>query len=87
MIVEFEDKRLQSTLQNRAKAYRFASETLIPSPLTEEINPSASILDMEEQAEQLGVHPSVIIGRLQHDKQLSYPLGNKRYKELLPYVD
>ena len=49
-------------IENDCGADRFASETLIPSALTEEINPSASILDMEEQAERLGVHPSVIIG-------------------------
>ena len=57
------------------EADRFASRTLIPAVFERRLR-RASLDDIEDLAQQIGVAPAIVVGRLQHDGLLPYHLGN-----------
>ena len=57
------------------EADRFASRTLIPIVFERRLRRS-SLEGIEDLAQQIGVAPAIVVGRLQHDGLLPYNLGN-----------
>lgn len=57
------------------EADRFASRTLIPTGFERRLR-RASLDDVEDLAQQIGVAPAIVVGRLQHDGVLPYHVGN-----------
>jgi len=53
--------------EDEGRADRFAAEFLIPPDRTEELGHLRSQLDIEAFAESVGIHPGIVVGRLQHD--------------------
>ena len=61
---------LPGHLEEEANA--FAREVLIPEPFTAELNSLRSRTDVIEMARRIGVHPGILVGRLQHDRVLGW---------------
>ena len=57
------------------EADRFASRTLIPTGFDRRLR-RASLEDIEDLAQHIGVAPAIVVGRLQHDGVLPYHQGN-----------
>jgi HTH-type transcriptional regulator/antitoxin HigA len=65
-----------------SEADRFASRTLIP-PHYERQLPQLSLNDVPRFAEEIGVAPAIVIGRMQHEKFIPFNRGNhfrRRFK-------
>lgn len=60
--------------KDEEEANRFASETLIPSSLYKVFSKQSpfSAHTVEKFAQQLGIAPGIVVGRLQHDKLIPY---------------
>lgn len=65
-----------ATEQLEAQADRFAAKLLIP-PRYERRLSTLRLADIEDFAEQLGIAPAIIVGRMQHEGLLPYNQGNK----------
>lgn len=57
------------------EANRFASHRLIPAVHERRLR-SLTLAEVEGFAQQLGIAPAIVVGRLHHDKQLPYNHGN-----------
>lgn len=57
------------------EANRFAARLLIP-PRWEKRLPSLRLADVEAFAEQLGIAPAIVVGRMQHEGYLRFNQGN-----------
>lgn len=68
---ESEMKELDSALEDGAD--KFASDYLIPPAEIKKLNPTkyTSDVDIVEFANSIGIHPGIVVGRLQHDKIIS----------------
>ncbi len=51
-----------------AEADRFATETLIPPGFEDELPNLKSKVAVQRFAQKIGVHPGIVVGRLQHDR-------------------
>jgi addiction module HigA family antidote len=58
------------------RADRFAADFLIPPDLAEQLHHLRSRLDVEVFAESIGLHPGIVVGRLQHDEVWPPSHGN-----------
>lgn len=58
------------------EADRFAAQTLIPSRFNRQLR-EIGFSEIPQLAQQIGVAPAVVVGRLQHDGLLPYNQGNK----------
>lgn len=60
--------------KDEEEADRFASEALIPSSLYRDFaeNGSFSALAVKKFAQQLGIAPGIVVGRLQHDRKIPF---------------
>ena len=57
------------------EANRFAARLLIPARWEKRL-PSLRLADVEAFAEQLGIAPAIVVGRMQHDGYLGFNQGN-----------
>lgn len=62
--------------RDEAEADRFAARTLIPSKY-DRLLKRLSLPEMPAFAEQLGIAPAIVVGRLHHDGLLPYNRGNE----------
>lgn len=74
--------------QTEQRADKFAQDFLIPPqhiPLLRNLN---SLPEVEKFSKDIGIHPGIAVGRLQHDKVWSYTNGNnlKQFLELATEV-
>jgi HTH-type transcriptional regulator/antitoxin HigA len=65
---------LKSELEHEAD--RWSREFLIPAKYEEELAELKSSSDIADFAERIGIHPAIVVGRLQHDKLIPYNLMN-----------
>jgi HTH-type transcriptional regulator / antitoxin HigA len=72
---------LQEWLRLEEEADRFATRTLIPSSHDKELQ-SLSITDVPHFAQELGIAPAIVIGRMQHDGLIPYSHGNQLRRRL-----
>jgi len=68
------------------KADRFASDTLIPPRRAPELGRLRSLDEAETFARSIGVHPGIVVGRLQHERLWRHDQGN-RLRQRLQFVD
>jgi HTH-type transcriptional regulator/antitoxin HigA len=61
--------------QNEREADRFATRTLIPSAFETQLA-SMELAEIRQFADQLGIAPAIVVGRLQHEGKLLYNQGN-----------
>lgn len=77
----------QERLEIEAEADKWATDILVPSVDFNTISTPPSPEEVIRIAKSQGVHPSVIVGRLQHEKLLSYKVGGALYKDLIEKID
>ena len=76
-------------LENREieqRADKFAQDFLIPPQHLPQLHNLQSLEEVEKFSEELGIHPGIVVGRLQHDQVWPYTRGNgfKQSLELSP---
>jgi HTH-type transcriptional regulator/antitoxin HigA len=71
--------------QLEEEANRFAARTLIPPPQDRRLR-TLDLSEVEAFAESLNIAPAIVVGRMQHDEQLSYAQGNN-HRRRLAFVD
>lgn len=69
--------------QKEDEANQWAREFLIPSEYDGELPNLRSKEAVEEFAGKLGIHPAIVVGRLQHEKLIPIDWMNKEFKESL----
>ncbi len=81
--INLEDGRAEDAVE--AEADLFAKRSLIPETLESELAaiPSNSLRAAVDFAEGAGLHPSIVIGRLHHERRLPHSHGVKVYCEPL----
>ena len=73
--IEFDKKELAPAKEKEEEADRFASNELIPSRGYLQFlrnNPIVTRGSIIQFAEELGVHPGIVAGRLCHDKKIRW---------------
>ena len=81
------DDSEQERLEIEAEADKWATDTLLPNVDLGSISVPPSPEEVINLAKSAGVHPSIIVGRLQHEKILSYKIGGAIYKDLIQKID
>lgn len=81
------DDNEQERLEIEAEADKWATDTLLPNVDLGSISVPPSPEEVIHLAKSAGVHPSIIVGRLQHEKILSYKIGGAIYKDLIQKID
>lgn len=71
----------QDWLQLEEEADRFATRTLIPPARDKELRRLA-VTDVPRFAQELGIAPAIVIGRMQHDGLIHYSHGNHLRRRL-----
>lgn len=68
------------------RADRFAQDFLIPPQRIPQLYNLRSLEEVEKFSEELGIHPGIVVGRLQHDQVWTHDRGNdlKQSLELSP---
>lgn len=69
-------------LRLEQEADRFASRTLIP-PEQAKALPGLALTDVPLFAQQIGIAPAIVVGRMQHDKLIPYSHGNYLRRQLV----
>ena len=86
LFIDFEGQKY--TDQQEAEANEFAAEVLIPAA---KLSPSKKAAWNESRiratAQMLGIHPGILVGRLQHGKALPYRTALNSLKEKLSWAD
>lgn len=59
------------------EADEFACNVLIPKEFEHRLVRNMSLASIVSLAQELGVSPGVVVGRLQHDKKLDFQIGNR----------
>jgi HTH-type transcriptional regulator/antitoxin HigA len=62
--------------EHEQKANAFASDFLIPSQRANELLGLKNVSDVKQFASSLGIHPGIVVGRLQHDKIIDFSAMN-----------
>ncbi len=72
----------RNDIEDEKNADRFAQETLIPEKVYKPfaMRHSWSEQDIQTFADAIGVDSSIVLGRLQHDKKISYYMFNNMRK-------
>ncbi|MEV4991570.1 HigA family addiction module antitoxin [Pseudarthrobacter sp. LMD1-1-1.1] len=60
-----------------AEADRFACEVLIPKEHEHRLVSNMSLAAISDFAQEIGVSPGVVVGRLQHDRKIGFHVGNR----------
>ena len=81
------DDSEQERLEIEAEADKWATDTLVPNVDFGAILVPPTPEEVIQLAKSQGVHPSVIVGRLQHEKIVSYRAGGATYKNLIEKID
>jgi hypothetical protein len=74
---------LEEDVAHEDDANRFAAETLIPAKeYADNMGKGPGTTEIRAFARRIGVHPGIVVGRLQRDKVLAYghPAGNLKVK-------
>lgn len=80
------DDTEQERLEIEAEADKWATKTLIPNVDFGRITTPPGCEEVIALAKSAAVHPSVIVGRLQHEKILTYKAGGAIYKDFMQKV-
>src|SRR5262249_6583251 len=57
------------------EADHFACNTLIPRQYEAELDHLRTLSDIKDFADRIGLAPGIVVGRIQHDKIISYKVG------------
>ena len=64
------------------RADLFATNTLIPQKYSDELKQLKSLQDIKAFADKIGIHPGIVVGRLQHDGLRRHDYGNNLRQRL-----
>ena len=68
-------------------ANQFAAKFLIPLASEPQLASLTTEPEIRRFAQQLGIHPGIVVGRLQHDQLLTYKTPLNRLKVSFRWVD